>query len=63
MLIRQTGDEPAPSSRSTLTRRLTLAFNKEQLEKLKQIARVEGIYLKDLINDLVDRYISEYEKK
>lgn len=43
------------------TRRLTLAFNKEQLAKLKQMAEQEGILLRDLINRLIDRYLQEYK--
>lgn len=60
LLIRQTTDSP-PSSQPKISdkRRLTLAFDKEQLAKLKKIAEDEGIYLKDLINQLIDRYLQK----
>ena len=58
LLIRQTTDAP-PKNRPTLSekRRLTLAFDKQQLNKLKEIAEGEGVYLKDLINQLIERYL------
>ncbi len=60
LLIRQTTDAP-PKSRPTLSekRRLTLAFDKQQLGQLKEIAEREGVYLKDLINQLIERYLQE----
>lgn len=60
LLIRQTTDAP-PKNRPTLSekRRLTLAFDKQQLSKLKEIAEREGVYLKDLINQLIERYLQE----
>ena len=63
LLIRQTSDAPAPAAQTNKKRRLTLAFSKEQLDQLKTIAEQEGIYLKDLINQLVENYIDAYEKK
>jgi hypothetical protein len=60
LLIRQTTDAP-PKNRPTLSekRRLTLAFDKQQLSKLKEIAEREGVYLKDLINQLIERYLQD----
>jgi hypothetical protein len=62
LLIRPTAEAPAPAAQGNKKRRLTLAFSKEQLEQLKAIARQEGIYLKDLINQLIESYITSYEK-
>lgn len=59
LLIRQTGDAPPRRKKMKVsdTRRLTLAFNKEQLAQLKVIAEEEGVLLRDLINELIDRYL------
>lgn len=62
LLIRQTAEAPAASKlKAPNKRRLTLAFNKAQLAKLKEIAEQEGIYLKDLINQLIDRYLEQHD--
>lgn len=45
------------------TRRITLSFDTDLLEKLKSIAQQEQTYLKDIVNDIVAEYISSYEKK
>lgn len=60
LLIQQTAEAP-PSKRPTMSdkRRLTLAFDKQQLNRLKKIAEREGVYLKDLINQLIERYLQE----
>lgn len=42
-------------------RRITLTFEPQKLEKLRQIARVERAMLKDIINDIVGDYIRNYE--
>ncbi len=62
LLIRRTGDEASAPVRATNTRRLTVALKKDQLDKLKRIAKDEGVYLKDLMNKLVDRYLEKYGK-
>lgn len=63
MLIRNTvepskieieGEEPK-------RRRITLTFEPQKLEKLRNIARVERAMLKDIINDIVGEYIQKYE--
>jgi hypothetical protein len=60
MLIRQTTDAPPSAGPKTSDkRRLTLAFDKAQLARLKEIAKAEGVYLKDLINQLIERYLAE----
>ena len=46
-----------------MKKRITLAFDNDQLEKLKSIARVEKAFLKDIVSQLVAEYISDYEQK
>ena len=43
------------------TRRLVVTFKEEQLHKLKAIARKEKTYLKEIINEIVEDFIKEYE--
>lgn len=45
------------------TRRLTLVFDENKLNKLKSIARMERSYLKDIIDEIVESFINEYEVK
>jgi hypothetical protein len=45
------------------TRRLTLVFDESKLNKLKSIARMERSYLKDIIDEIVESFIKEYEGK
>ena len=55
-----------PSSMDLLdkpTRRLTITFDHHKLQKLKDIARVEKTYLKDIIDEIVGEFIEEYEQK
>ena len=63
LLIQQTAEAPR-KSRTKLAdkRRLTLAFDKKQLAALKRIAETEGVYLKDLIAQLIERYLHERDK-
>lgn len=42
-------------------RRITLTFEPQKLEKLRNIARVERAMLKDIINEIVGEYIQKYE--
>lgn len=45
------------------TRRITLIFEAEKLEKLKTIARLEQAQVKDIVNDIVAEYIKKYENQ
>lgn len=63
MLIRNTV-EPAKieiEGQEPKRRRITLTFEPQKLEKLRNIARVERAMLKDIINDIVGEYIQKYE--
>ncbi len=44
-------------------KRVTFVFDRDKLDKLKQIARLEKTYLKDIINDVVASFIQEYEQQ
>lgn len=43
------------------TKRVTFAVDKKKLEKLKQIARSQNSYLKDIITQIISDYIKEVE--
>jgi hypothetical protein len=60
LLIRSTSSEPDEFKPQThTTRRVTLVFPKEHLEKLKQAAKEQNVYLKDIINNLIETYIKD----
>lgn len=62
MLIRRTVERGVvEEDQLTGTRRLTVTFDKEKLNKLKTIARIEKAYLKDILGDIVAEYIRRYE--
>ncbi len=44
-------------------KRLVVTFEKEKVDKLKKIARMEKAYLKEILGDLVSNFIKEYESK
>lgn len=44
-------------------RRVTFTFNEEHLEKLKKIARQKKVYLKDIVQEIVEEFIREYEQR
>ncbi len=65
-LIRQTVETaklekvelPAPTKK-----RVTFVFDKKKLKKLKQIAKLEKAYLKDIIGGLITDYIESYDEQ
>lgn len=62
-LIRST-IEPGPIEfEQGKAKRVSFVFDREKLEKLKEIAKVEKSYLKDIIRSVVEEYIDNYEKK
>lgn len=63
-LIRQTVDfQDLSTDEETGKKRLTVAVDKTKLEKLKNIARLENAYLKDILVRLIDGYIQEYDRQ
>lgn len=63
-LIRETIDVQELTREETSgVKRLTVAVDRTKLEKLKTIARLENAFLKDLLVDLIDEYITEYTKE
>jgi hypothetical protein len=64
MLIRRTVESGSvEQDQLTGTRRLTVTFDKDKLNKLKNIARMEKAYLKDILGDIVEEYIRRYESQ
>lgn len=67
-LIRQTvtsSEMEIEQSGSSLPKkkRVTFSFDREKVDKLKSIARLEKSYIKDIVNEIVSEYIEEYEKE
>lgn len=61
-LIRRTSDSSEFTEyQETRKKRVTFIFDKQKLVKLKKIAKVEKLYLKDIIGDVMAEYIEEYE--
>lgn len=64
MLIRRTIESgTVEADRKTGKKRLTVTFDKEKIQKLKKIARLEKAYLKDILGKLVEEYITDYESE
>ncbi|MEY4135142.1 MAG: hypothetical protein ACOYOO_04105 [Saprospiraceae bacterium] len=62
-LIRNTVQPQEVHFDENATRRLTLVFDEQKLKKLREIARQEKTYLKDIIDEIVAEFIQSYEKK
>jgi len=63
-LIRQTIDvQDFSTDESTGKKRLTVAVDRPKLEKLKAIAKLENAFLKDLLTNLIDEYLEDYNQK
>lgn len=60
-ILRSTVDPKSMRLGPNNTRRLTLVFDESKLNKLKSIARLERSYLKDIIDEIVEGFIKEYE--
>ncbi len=59
-LIRQTvGD--INDEHSNLKKRITLILDQITVEKLRSIAKTESAYVKDVIENVIDQYIKNYE--
>jgi hypothetical protein len=62
-LIRQTIDvQEINTDEAAGKKRLTVAVDRNKLEQLRLIARLENAYLKDLVSRVIDSYIEEYRQ-
>lgn len=62
-LIRRTVESSTIEIDSNLKKRVTFVFEKQKIDKLKKIARIEKAYLKDILNEIVSEYLDTYEEK
>jgi hypothetical protein len=63
-LIRQTIDvQEIAADEQSGKKRLTVAVDRNKLEKLKLIARLENAYLKDILIGVIDEYIDDYKQQ
>lgn len=63
MLIRRTVEKSSIEEDESGTKRLTVTFDKDKLNKLKKIARLERAYLKDILGEIIEEFIVRYEKE
>jgi hypothetical protein len=60
-LIRQTVDiQDMQTDEATGKRRLVVAVDRSKFDRLKNIARLENAFLKDILVELIDGYITQY---
>lgn len=61
LLIRSTvADEDRTTGKNTAeTKRVTLIFKKDHLAELKEQAKTRGVYLKDVVQEMVAQYLEE----
>ncbi len=62
LLIRSTvadEDRSPRGAKAPDTKRVTLIFNKEHLDRLKAQAKARGVYLKDVVQEMVAGYLEE----
>lgn len=65
-LIQRTVEESAlrtDSPHAGFGKRITLLLDQEKLEKLKEIARQERTFLRNIIDEIVSEYIDAYEQR
>ena len=60
-LIRRTLDYDGNANYGTSAKRVTFMCDKEKIVRLKKIAKIEKTYLKDILNELIDKYINGFE--
>ncbi|GAB5551618.1 MAG: hypothetical protein Sapg2KO_12090 [Saprospiraceae bacterium] len=61
-LLRSTIEPSKMRLRNKPVRRLTISFDETKLAKLKNIARQEKTFLKDIIDEIVGEYLASYDK-
>lgn len=62
LLIRSTVEATGMEMDEKKSRRITLVFDTDKLDKLRSIARDKQTYLKNIIDDIVSEFIDDYEK-
>lgn len=62
-LIRRTEDLDVVEVNVPTKKRVSFVCDKEKVAKLKQIAKKEKAYLKDIIGEVVSKFIEKYEKE
>ena len=62
-LIRQTLTITEVEDEATGKKRISVAVDKTQLDRLKTIARMEGAFMKDIIAKLIDSYVQKYAQE
>lgn len=62
-LIRRTVETSTIEINEDVKKRVTFVFEKQKLEKLKKIARIEKSYLKDILSDIVSEFLDNYESE
>lgn len=62
LLIRRTTSDPVHAfPQDPTAKRITFHFEKAQLEKLQEIAKLEKTILKDILNRILGKFIEKYE--
>ncbi|HKK87900.1 MAG TPA: hypothetical protein VJ917_03560 [Saprospiraceae bacterium] len=61
-LIRKTIDSDYDSDAQREFKRVTFICDRDKVARLKQIAKSEKTYLKDILIDLIEEYIADFEK-
>jgi hypothetical protein len=62
-LIRQTMDTSLAGMEHAAVKRITLLFESAKIDKLKNIAKLERAFMKDLVQSVITEFIVDYEKR
>jgi hypothetical protein len=62
-LIRQTMDTSLAGMEHAAVKRITLLFESAKIDKLKNIAKLERAFMKDLVQGVISEFIVDYEKR
>jgi hypothetical protein len=62
-LIRQTMDTSLAGMEHAAVKRITLLFESAKIDKLKNIAKLERAFMKDLVQSVISEFIVDYEKR
>lgn len=57
--VNQEDEDLNPTEQTTDTKRVTLIFRKDHLTELKDLAKERGMYLKDLVAEMAEKYLGE----